>query len=226
MALEGELRVRSGPGRKWTSCGAALIRPDAPHEVEAIEVQVLLAFVDAESDLGAALLQKIASEITVVQDTTVSNWRSDLGDPSTLTGARVEPWIRNHLLPDRQEPKLHPAVRRVLRVIREQVGTRDDFPLEEMARLGGLSPSRFMHVFTESVGVPLRPYILWRRLQMACGEMMRGASIADAAQRAGFSDAAHLSRTLRRMMGMTPGELIQRRAAARAAFASSDSIQN
>ena len=226
MALQGELRVRSGPGRRWTSCGAALIRPDAPHEVEATDVPVLLAFVDAESDLGAALLQKIGLEITVVQDTTVSSWRSHLGDPATLTGARVEPWIRNHLLTDRREPKLHPAVRRVLHIIREEIGTRGDFPLEEMAEVGGLSPSRFMHVFTSSVGVPLRPYILWRRLQMACGEMMRGASIADAAQRAGFSDAAHLSRTLRRMMGMTPGELIRRRAGTRAAFASSDSIRN
>ena len=194
--------------------------------MEAIDVQVLLAFVDAESALGTALLQKIESEITVVQDTTLSNWRSYLGNPTTLSGARVEPWIRNHLLSDSQEPKLHPAVRRVLRIIREEIGTRDKFPLEEMAQAGGLSPSRFVHVFTASVGVPLRPYILWRRLQMACGEMMRGASIADAAQRAGFSDAAHLSRTLRRMMGMTPGELIQRRAGTRAAFASSDSIQN
>jgi AraC-like DNA-binding protein len=130
------------------------------------------------------------------------------------------------LLPDRKEPKLHPAVRRVLRIIREEIGTRDEFPLEEMALAGGLSPSRFMHVFTTSVGVPLRPYILWRRLQMACGELMRGASIADAAQRAGFSDAAHLGRTLRRMMGMTPGELLQRRAQTRAAFASSDSVRN
>lgn len=226
MALQGELRVRSGPGRRWTPCGAALIRPDAPHEVEAIDVQVLLAFVDAESALGTALLQKIGSEITVVQDTTVSNWRSHLGDPTTLTGARVEPWIRNYLLPDRQEPKLHPAVRRVLRIIREEIGTRDEFPLEEMAQAGGLSASRFMHVFTASVGVPLRPYILWRRLQMACGEMMRGATIANAAQSAGFSDAAHLGRTLRRMMGMTPGELIQRRGEARAAFAKSDSFRD
>jgi AraC-like DNA-binding protein len=113
-------------------------------------------------------------------------------------------------------------VRRVLRVVREEIGTRDDFSLEEMARIAGLSPSRFMHVFTASVGVPLRPYILWLRLQVACGEMIRGTSIAGASQRAGFADAAHLTRTLRRMMGMTPGELIRRRAETRAAFASSD----
>jgi len=220
MALQGELRIRSGPRRKWISCGAALVRPDALHEIDATGVPLLLAFVDVESELGSALLRTISVEILVVEDATVASWRRHLGDPAILTAALVEPWVRNHLLPERQEPKLHPAVRRVLRAIRHEIETRDDFPLERMAEIGGLSPSRFMHVFTKSVGVPLRPYILWLRLQMACGEMMNGATIAAAAQRAGFSDVAHLNRTLRRMMGMTPGEMLQRRAATRAAFAS------
>ena len=222
MALQGRLRVRSGPGRKWISCGAALVRPDASHEIDATGFPLLLAFVDVESALGAALLQTINSEIEVVQEARVSLWRRCLGDPDTLIAERVEGWIQNHLLTERQEPKLHPAVRRVLRNIRNEIETRDDFSLERMAEIAGLSPSRFMHVFTESVGVPLRPYILWLRLQMACGEVMNGATIAAAAQRAGFSDVAHLNRTLRRMMGMTPGEMLQRRAATRAAFAPSD----
>ncbi len=222
MALQGKLRVRGGPARKWIVCGAALVRPDALHEIDATGVQLLLAFVDAESVLGAALVQKIGSDIEVVQDATVSIWRRCLGDPETLTADRVEPWVRNQLLPERQEPKLHPAVRRALRIMRDEIGTRNDFPLERMAGIAGLSPSRFMHVFTQSVGVPLRPYVLWLRLQMACGEMMGGASIAGAAQRAGFSDTAHLNRTLRRMMGMTPGEMMERRASTRTASASAD----
>lgn len=221
MAFQGSLRVRSGPGHKWIKCGAALVKPDAPHEVDATDTQVLLAFVDAESDLGAALLEKIGSEIRVVQESTLVRWRRHLGDPMILSAARVEPWVRRHLLSGRRAPKIHPGVRRVLRVVREEIGTRHKFSLEQMARVAGLSTSRFMHVFTESVGVPLRPFVLWLRLQRACGEMMRGAGIADAAHHSGFSDAAHLTRTLRRMMGMTPGELISRRAHVRAAFASS-----
>ncbi len=220
MALRRNLRVRSGPGRKWITCGAALVRPDAPHEVTATDVEVLLAFVDPESSLGAALSANIESEISIVPESTVSGWRRHLGDPAALTGGRVEPWVRNHLLLERRAPKIHPAVRRVLRTVREEIGSKDVFSLERMAAIAGLSQSRFMHVFTESVGVPLRPYIRWLRLQMACGEMMRGASVMEAAHRSGFSDAPHLSRTLRRMMGMTPGELLERRSAVRAAFAS------
>jgi AraC-like DNA-binding protein len=64
-----------------------------------------------------------------------------------------------------------------------------------------------MHAFTESVGVPLRPYILWLRLQRAACDLIHGATATEAAHSAGFSDAAHLTRTFRRMFGVTPTEL-------------------
>jgi hypothetical protein len=34
----------------------------------------------------------------------------------------------------------------------------------------GLSPSRFLHLFMTSVGVPLRPYVLWLRLRCGASE--------------------------------------------------------
>jgi hypothetical protein len=40
-------------------CGAVLVRPDAAHEVDARGVTVLIAFVDPESKLGAALSERI-----------------------------------------------------------------------------------------------------------------------------------------------------------------------
>jgi AraC-like DNA-binding protein len=76
-----------------------------------------------------------------------------------------------------------------------------------LAGIAALSPSRFMHAFTESIGVPVRPYILWLRLQRAACDLMNGATVTNAAHRAGFSDAAHLTRTVRRMLGATPSDL-------------------
>ena len=179
---------------------------------------MLIAFVDAESDFGAGLLKSIESEIRIVPEATVALWRRRLGDAIALNGGRVERWVRNDLLAEREAAKMHPGVRRALRVVRNEIASRDDLSLERMAAVAKLSPSRFMHVFTESVGVPLRPYIRWLRLQIACSEMTRGAKVADAAHRAGFADAAHLTRTLRQMMGMTPGELVGRRSPARVAL--------
>lgn len=97
---KGSLGVRSGYRRGWTRCGAALIKADAFHEISGGKVNVLLTFVDPESDLGAALLENIESEITVVPNSTVAVWRQYLGDPASLTSARVEPWVRQYLLPN------------------------------------------------------------------------------------------------------------------------------
>ena len=83
--------------------------------------------------------------------------------------------------------------------------------MNRLAAVSGLSRSRLMHLFTESVGVPIRPYLLWLRLQRAACDLMNGASVTDAAQNAGFSDAAHLTRTFRRMLGTTPSDLALRK---------------
>jgi AraC-like DNA-binding protein len=223
MTLDGNLRIRGGVGEKWRSCGAALVRPDAWHEVDATDRQLLLAFVDPESDLGASLLEKISSPIHQIEEAEVRTWCKALGDPLTLTSDRVNSWVLTYLLSGRRLPKLHPKVRRTLLVLREELTTRRNFTLNYLAGVAGLSQSRFMHVFTESVGVPVRPYVLWLRLQMACGEMMNGATVTQAAHRSGFSDAAHLTRTVRRMLGTTPGGLVRRRSSTKAAFAESRS---
>ena len=57
------------------------------------------------------------------------------------------------------------------------------------------------------VGLPLRRYLLWLRLQDAVQAIAAGAPLTDAAHAAGFADSAHLSRTFRRMFGITPSDL-------------------
>jgi AraC-like DNA-binding protein len=102
------------------------------------------------------------------------------------------------------------GVRRVLRRVRADNLDRRQTSLPTLAAIAGLSPSRFMHVFTESVGIPLRPYLLWLRVQRAACALMSRATVTEAAHLAGFSDAPHLARALRRTLGMTPRQLMQR----------------
>jgi AraC-like DNA-binding protein/quercetin dioxygenase-like cupin family protein len=213
MALRGRLRVRAGRGRRWNLCEAVLVKPDTPHEVEAHGASILIAFVEPESELGAALLTRLARGVTPVEPSRVDRWRASLGDPATLVAARVETWVRTELLLGRQPPSLHPRVKRVLRFLRAELANIEAHSLDRLAAVAGLSPSRFMHVFTDSVGVAVRPYVLWLRLQRALGELMAGATVTQAAHAAGFSDAAHLSRTVRRMLGTTPQELVRRKPA-------------
>jgi AraC-like DNA-binding protein len=74
--------------------------------------------------------------------------------------------------------------------------------LTRVARHVNLSPSRASHLFVEQVGLPLKTYILWLRLQKAVQRYSEGATLTDAAHGAGFADSAHLSRTFRRMFGL------------------------
>jgi AraC-like DNA-binding protein len=210
MAMDGTLRVRSGPNEKWIKCGAALVRPDASHEVDARGTTVLLiAFVDAEGELGAALAERIDGGISCVPARRVTRWRAALGPK--LNEARVEQWVKKELLSGRRDVRIHPRVKRAIKYLRDRLGSADDFSLKALARVSGLSPSRFMHVFTESVGVPLRPYIRWLRLQRASCDLMAGATMTAAAHNAGFSDAAHMTRTFRHMLGTTPSDLSLRK---------------
>jgi AraC family transcriptional regulator len=81
--------------------------------------------------------------------------------------------------------------------------------LAAVAKAVRRSPSRLAHRFREATGLPLRRYVLWSRLRAAAEEAMRGASLTEAAHRAGFADSAHLSRTFRAMFGVTPSLLFK-----------------
>jgi AraC-like DNA-binding protein len=215
LALRETLRFRRRSGQRWMKCDAVLVRPDVPHEVDASNTEVLIAFVDPESELGTALLDRVTGEISALTPEQVAGWRSALGDPATLNAARVEPWLTAELLHGRKPPRLDPRVKRVLRLLRDQLRDSDDISLEPLAVAVGLSPSRLMHLFTDSVGVPLRPYVLWLRIQRAAGALASGRSITESAHEAGFADAAHLTRTFRRMLGATPRDIIRRQPATR-----------
>jgi hypothetical protein len=108
MVVDGSLRIRSGSEDAWKSCGAALVRPDANHEVDARGRTLLIGFIDPESELGSALAQRTRGNISPIPIAQVKRWRSALG--SRLTQLRVEHWVGKELLNRRQSMKIHPRV--------------------------------------------------------------------------------------------------------------------
>jgi AraC family transcriptional regulator len=83
--------------------------------------------------------------------------------------------------------------------------------LDTLAERVHLSPSRFQHLFKEQVGVPVRRYVLWQKMRRALDLAIAGNSLTTAALSAGFSDSAHLSRTVRAIMGIAPEFLFRYR---------------
>lgn len=74
---------------------------------------------------------------------------------------------------------------------------------QEVAQQLNLSESRFLHLFKQEMHIPWRPYLLWRRLLCAVSVLITGRSATEAAHVAGFSDSAHLSRTFKKMFGIS-----------------------
>ncbi len=74
-----------------------------------------------------------------------------------------------------------------------------------------LSSSRFAHLFKQMVGVPVRRYVLWQKMRRAFDLAMAGESLTSAALSAGFADSAHLSRTVRSIIGVAPEFLFRHR---------------
>ena len=138
MAMRGTLLIRGNSDDPWMRCGAALVRPDAAHEVDAQDTTVLIGFVDSESELGAALSERIEGGISCVSESQVARWRLALG--RMPTEARVERWVRTELLHRRRPVRIHPGVSLVLKYLREKLGISHDFSLKTWLRFLACRP--------------------------------------------------------------------------------------
>lgn len=209
LARRGTFRLRTGPVEAWRRFRAAAVGPDQPHQLEGGKNELALLYLDPESDEGRRLRAVTAGS-------------GFLRLPSSLV-AHLEPWggrpldideaaaVVNRLLAvlapiERQRPALDARVARSLEWLRS-VPSRPRAASKVAARVS-LSTGRFAHLFRDNTGVPLRRYLLWLRLVSAVQQMAAGGTPTDAAAAAGFSDAAHLSRTFRRMFGIVPSALV------------------
>jgi AraC-like DNA-binding protein len=191
-----------------------IVLPDAMHEIDcSVAPSVLIAFIEPESTVARAI-GALTTPISFVPPTTVLRWRRLLRAPAHLTDSTVRRWFESAFTggPAR---RMDPRVAHVVRALRARDGDLGRVSLTQLAASAGLSPSRFAHLFTESVGIPVRRYLLWLRVQRAAASLLSGQTITDAAYGAGFADGAHLSRTFRRMLGTAPRDIVRRQAGAR-----------
>jgi AraC family transcriptional regulator len=107
--------------------------------------------------------------------------------------------------------KLPPhAWRNVVSYVEEHL--QDDISLDEMARIARLSPFHFSRCFKAMTGTSPHQYVIERRVERA-REMLTKSnlSLSQIAVECGFSDQSHLTRHMKRLLGLTPGLLTPRR---------------
>jgi AraC-like DNA-binding protein len=217
VAWGGEhgIRFRTSEAQEWREYGGAIIPSRQPHSMDPTRMTAnAVMFVEPETREGRVLDELyLANGIAAMPEAAVAEaqrlfdvWRS--GDRDALAAGCMS-LIR--LLTGNVEPKTA-SDERILRAI-DYINAHLDarLSLEDIAAQVFLSPSRFRHLFIEETGMALRPYILWRRFLRVWDLAMGGISMSEAAHAAGFADAAHLSRTSRRMFGFPPSVMTMTR---------------
>jgi AraC-like DNA-binding protein len=77
--------------------------------------------------------------------------------------------------------------------------------LAEIATAAGLPAYRLYRAFERGTGMTPHDYQRQARIRLAVALIRRGEPLAEIAAAAGFADQAHLTRSFRRRMGVTPG---------------------
>ncbi|MBB6484494.1 AraC family transcriptional regulator [Rhizobium lusitanum] len=102
------------------------------------------------------------------------------------------------------------ADRSAMQIVIDHIDANLDKPLpvDELARVSGLSRAHFSRVFAESEGVPPAEFVLQQRMQRAAKLLTKAAFIPvkEVAIMSGFDDANYFSKVFRRIYGINPTE--------------------
>ena len=85
-----------------------------------------------------------------------------------------------------------------------------DLSVAEIAAATGMSASHLKTLFKRTTGLPVHQYVIRQRLDRAVSLISRGRlRLSAAALKAGFADQSHMARCMRRIMGVTPTEVVR-----------------
>jgi AraC-like DNA-binding protein len=208
LALDGIFELRAGA--RSVDGPAAVVAPDERHAFTA-QGAVALLFVEPESAQGRTLraltgaepLRRIAFPgLAEAGHRILAAFRS--GAPAVELRAAGRDMVAR-MTGEGGAAATDPRVEKIVAWAAAEL--EGPLGITEAAELVGLSPGRMSHLFVEHTGLPFRTYVLWLRLMKAVEAFASGESLTAAAHEAGFSDSAHLSRTFRRMFGVTAAAL-------------------
>jgi AraC-like DNA-binding protein len=207
------VRLRPSERDEWIAYDGAIIASRQPHSMDASALRYnAVLFVEPETREGRTLAEMYLRDgIVPISGDALDEARAALFG-TWLEGRGHDAMVAActnvvRALTGGAEPSVV-SDERILRAIAYINARLDQAPtLEEVAAEACLSPSRFRHLFVEQTGMALRPYMLWRRFLKVWELVMRGESLSAAAHAAGFADAAHLSRTSKKMFGFPPSAM-------------------
>ena len=198
-------RTEDAPWLPYLGC---IIPANLPHALDGSGRRSAIVFVDPESADGIALRARTVpgtiahlpeGDARAAARRIFDSWNEAHDCAALIAATRAA--VRELAGTAERAPSADPRVLGAIELIRGRLDGR--VTLTDTARELNVSPSRLRHLFVEEVGLPFRTYVLWQRLQ----RVIRGIGtepLTQSALAAGFADAAHMTRTFRRMVGFAP----------------------
>lgn len=122
--------------------------------------------------------------------------------------ARVPAVTEASELPESGDTPASRPVARAMQCI--QAHFAEDIGLADIARAARVSQYHLSRLFKQTTGVSPHQYLIGVRVDNARALLSAGAgkrSLAEVAKAVGFADQSHLTRHMKRLLGVTPGEL-------------------
>jgi len=211
VALDGNFGLRTSDADDWTEYDSAIIAPGQPHAIDGQHNKMVMLLLVPEAKLAQPLAPIFSQNgITRLPEDIVLKIQSIFADfEKRSTDESVED-VCFQMVAAIRSGDYDSIDSRVAQSIEWIRSSRDEgISVQEIAAGVELSESRFSHLFTENVRIPVRRYLLWLRLRDAMHLLAQGKSLTETAHEAGFSDSAHLTRTFRGMLGIAPSALIK-----------------
>ncbi len=183
-----------------------VIHPNHPHRFIGGQGQYLFIYLEPE----LSPVQQINNHYDLpVKKVVRLNRLSAFPDTATVIDFTFFTELLNITITPTSVSKTDPRIISTVEFIKNDLA-RGQLSADLLAENIHLSTSRFCHLFKEQIGIPVRRYILWCRIQGAAKELIKGSNFTKAAHAAGFSDSAHFSRTFMEMFGVSPSAVLKR----------------
>ena len=208
VAKQQPIRV-SFDGASWQEGELVVVPPFVPHRI-ASQTRFIIDLIIEPETVQQGLLPSFLREQpgVVTAPAFVARVRHVLAqwhlrcEAMPLDDAAFDLFFFGATLP---RANLDPRIAQVLADITQNPA--GDTSAAQYAANAGLSFSRFVHLFKEQVGVPLRTLRMWKRARSMLDYVTQDANLADIAQITGYPDSSHFSHSIRDVFGLSPKDV-------------------
>jgi AraC-like DNA-binding protein len=207
VALEGAFTVQVG--RFDRDCRAMLVGADTEHRIDGGGLPLAIYYVDGSCEegrifsewLGEEGVREVASRVSELREAVAATLTKPAAAGLSSLSRRISEALE---CPPSTSHIADPAITAATQRLEESLGSPLSVP--ELARSLGIRQRELSARFRRETGLPIRRYVLWLRLKATVAVLAERRTLTEAAHEAGFSDAAHLSRTFVEMFGVAPSE--------------------